>query len=432
MSIDSNEILIGNAIVYTLTLLYFLRRYKTFNTGTFLLSLFVFSAWSSVGFYNQPGFIMSNSGAARISVEPFVYLYTVLMLFLYPFITFRSDKITNIILPDKSKMMLFVKAATILNFYSILLLIPEYGKISGMDWADVRNSQMTADGIIFWFTGTLLSKFFGLALSLAPLTLTLSAFLYFTKNIKSKWSSFSFYSTCSVVLMFNLLLAGRGIILMYFLFLVFLFFLYKNFILQKTKRKMKLLAIIVSVPFVLFFIAVTVSRFQDAAMFEMYRYAGDPMLNFNGLMYNGLRGQGNGEFYFNIITKLFRPNEMPFTGTDKWLYIEAKTGVDAHIFYTFVGGLMFEFGKVGTFITALLFFIVSKIVLHRNEIINLSGILFYGVYSYIFINGVCLFVSQSATGNFMLISPFLLMWYFKSRRKKQKLLTMVDNNNVIN
>lgn len=43
------------------------------------------------------------------------------------------------------------------------------------------------------------------------------------------------------------------------------------------------------------------------------------------------------------------------TTREKWEWLDNITGVDTHVFYTFVGGLNIEFGFVGTIVIGLLY-----------------------------------------------------------------------------
>ncbi|MDR1652191.1 MAG: oligosaccharide repeat unit polymerase [Prevotellaceae bacterium] len=423
-----NSILTGNALVYTLTMLYFWRKSKVFNTSVFLLLLYTVSAWAAILYYNHELFFFSSTLRdgnmfGKITVEPFVWLYTVLMLFMYPFLKIRSDKISKIVLPSKNRLMIFVQVATVLNILGILLLIPELQKLSG-EWMDIRQAQMTEEGVNYWFTGTILSQLFGLGLCLCSINIVLSFFLFMVKPFRSKWSSIYFYTTILFNVMFNITLSGRGMILMIFVYLFCIFLLFKNFISSKSRKKTMRWMLVAGILVVAFFIIVTLSRYGDMVMFSIWRYAGEPMLNFNAVMYNNLKGTTDGDAYFNIFTKYFHPEEIEFTGTDKWHYIMGKTGVDAHIFYTFAGALCFDLGKMGVLITALLFCIASSIILRRaNSNLSVGVIVYYAVMMYMFILGVFLFIFQGANGNFTLIMAFLMLWYLKPSRNGKNFIS---------
>jgi oligosaccharide repeat unit polymerase len=427
----SINILIANASLYTLTLIFFLSKSKTFNVGALLLSLYTFSAWSSVLFYNHKLFRYTYSFSA-MKIEPFIYLYIVLMLFLYPFLKFKSNEIHKIETPNKTKLLFLIKVITILQIFSILIQIPSLNNlIKNVDFGDLRNSQYDME-FKFWFSRiALISRTYGLVCGLLPISIVLSLYLYLTNTFrKSNWISLFFYSTILTVAVNQLVVAGRGVLLMFIIFIFSVFLLLNNLILKTKKKIFVKLSIIPLAFFLVFFVVVTQSRFKDMATLSLYRYAGESMINFNGKLYYDLKGTTNGDAYFTLLTRTFdRDNVLYNTVVEKWDYMETRTGVRSQYFYTFIGALMFEFGRIGTFIIALIFSIIGCYVLKRKRNTTLPVILFYSTWCYMFISGVFVFMYQGATGNFTIVFLIFLMFYLKRSserniRQIQQLINM--------
>ena len=93
----------------------------------------------------------------------------------------------------------------------------------------------------------------------------------------------------------------------------------------------------------------TISRFGDKAGLYFYKYAGEAMINFNGILFNHVHGTTDGMAYFWYIPQLLGFGDASFADlSDKWDFINSKTGVTGMIFYTAVGAFIIEFGKFKT------------------------------------------------------------------------------------
>ncbi len=415
---SSSHILILNATVYTITLLIYYVKSKSFNVGTLILLLYSFTAWASVLFYNHNLFRYSIH-YSKITLLPFIYLYIVLMLFFYPFLKFKSNNIKYIKPPNPNKFSVIIIGLTIVQFFDFLLQIPSINQIlhNNINWGETR-SVIYENEDWFWFNKySLLSHIHLLAGALTPLVLTLAFYSYFVLQVRNKWNAIFFYVTILTLVINQILVAGRGMLLIRIIFLLSLVLLFRGFIPEKKLKKLKFLSIAFVVPFIFFFISVSQSRFSEYASYMYYKYAGENYINFNGLMYHNLKGTTNGTAYFTFFTRVFNPDGINYnTSLEKWEYIQNKTNVSGQYFYTFVGAFCFEFGKVGTLLLAIISSILVGGVLSKSKQITISLILFYSTGIYILINGVFFFILQGSAGNLTIILMFILMVAFKGIR----------------
>lgn len=412
---SSTDILISNAIVYTLTLIIYLIINKTFNTGVLLLSLYTFAAWSSCLFYNHPLFHYSIHNS-KMTIEPFIYLYLVLMLFLYSFLKFKSNKIRSIRHPNPAKFIPVVKFLVIVQCIDILMQIPSLIDLSShLDWNETRNI-IYENETWFWFQhNSILSHLHLFVGGMFPLSMALSFYAFFVYPYKNKgWNTMFFLTTLLVRTINQILISGRGLLLLTAIYIFFLFLLFYNHLTVKDRKKLRNAFIIMTIPLALFFITVSQSRFTpELVSFYNYKYAGESFINFNGLMYNNLKGTTDGEAYFTLFTRIFHPEQVKFNvDHDKWDFIKSKTKVSGQYFYTFIGALCFEFGLIGTFLIALFLALLSHNILRKNKQITINQILFYSIGGYLFINGVFLFILQGSAGNTTLVLLILFMIYF--------------------
>ena len=118
---------------------------------------------------------------------------------------------------------------------------------------------------------------------------------------------------------------------------------------KKYQRVVKVVLIVFFVSVAFRLVAMSTARFTDNASLFYYKYAGEAMVNFNGLLFNHIRGSTDGMAYFWYIPQTLGIMDVPFKDLlMKWSYMESKTGVSGQFFYTIVGALIFEFGKILT------------------------------------------------------------------------------------
>ena len=422
MSLSSNEILIGNASVYTLTLLIYYIKNKSFNVGAFLLSLYAITAWASVLFYNHKWFVGSIHDS-QMTIEPFVYLYVVLMLFFYPFLKYNGNEITSIEVPNSAKFNLIVKTFTLLQIFVILILLPSVQNvINSTSLSDSRD--LVYGESILWFNNiSLLNQIFNYVIGLMPISFGLSFYAFFIMPNKNHWHRIYFFSTILLNVVNGFAIVSRSETLFLILVLACLFLLFRNFLSKEKVNKVKKWTLIIIIPFILFFIAVSQSRFGDLTNFMLYKYAGENYINFNGLMYHNLNGTTNGEAYFPLVKRFLGEKEHRTIAHEKWDFIETETDVPGYIFYTFAGALCFEFGKLGVFMIAVVFSLIAGRILKNTDSISITKLLFFSVCIYMLVCGIFLFKLQGLQGNLSIFFMILLMIYFKVGKSEEVIIS---------
>lgn len=119
------------------------------------------------------------------------------------------------------------------------------------------------------------------------------------------------------------------------------------------------------------------------------------------------------------------------TTREKWEWLDNITGVDTHVFYTFVGGLNIEFGFVGTIVIGLLlsFFMVKK--MRPYNVLTLPKFIALGMLAYTLINGVFFFVLQGDWGNLEILFTLFSAFYLVSIGQENILINNEDRNSNI-
>ena len=118
-----------------------------------------------------------------------------------------------------------------------------------------------------------------------------------------------------------------------------------------------------------------------------------------------------GRAYFTTFRKwLGYPLEFE-TLNEKWAFLDSITGVDTHVFYTFIGGFNIEFGFVITLLIGLLVIKVYRNICKNIHIISLPKLIALCYLGYICIQGAFLFPLQGGK-NMELLGVIIAYFYF--------------------
>lgn len=103
---NSEQVLLINAIVYSITLVYFLKKHG-FSVGICIWSLYTLSAWSSYFFIQQPYYSVSVHQSEQTWM-PCVYLYLVFIVAMQPLFKLKSIKEIRFSNPSILKILMIL------------------------------------------------------------------------------------------------------------------------------------------------------------------------------------------------------------------------------------------------------------------------------------------------------------------------------------
>lgn len=427
---SSTTVLLINAIAYTLILGYFFHKGRV-CLGVLIWSVYTISSWSSYFFIQQPMFETSVHASTQ-TLFPCVYLIIVLFLCVSPLTKIR--KIETLYISNSDELRIFLVICIV---FQVVFLTTDFQSVinvltSRSELGDLRETAYGIDSAktLTEITGNAITNRMALLYSgLNPLLTGLSVLLFYCYK-KSRSLVVIFAVTTFMNNLRSIIVSvGRGQLVMMFVIYLFSLILIRDKI---SKKQKKILLLYITPIFVLglsVFWAITISRFGDYASFYMYKYMGEPMVDFNGLLFDNIRGNTGGEAYFSYVYRLF--GEETFTDAQgKYKLIESVTGLTPFIFYTFVGGLVIEFGKIVPILLAVLFNRICPHLIREN--VGLGGAINYIFFVHFFIYGLFTFPIQNFEG-LMLVYLFLLNYIFKSsssnrKRKPQRFLENRNNN----
>lgn len=404
MTDSSLSVLLLNALLYTVTFVIVYKK-KGLSIGLIIFGLFTFSSWMSFLLWQQPAF----SGTVHDNPQnplALLYLYCLLLLTIYPL--FSLSKMEKKTLVIKHEKILF-PAIIIIVLFEIFTFLVDLPKIDGIlyssDLADLRenvydgeNSNVAKIPMLNRFS----LIFSGLKLIVIPFSMV----LYFCYPKRRKLVVLFFIG--SILSIFNevIIMVSRGIMVGYLIYLGILLFYIRDFLSTKLKKILFVYGIPAFIILFSFFWAISVSRFGDLAYYMLYKYSGEAMINFGGILYNDIYEPTYGRGY--LLTPIFRDY---ITCEEKWEFIENITKVNVSIFYTYIGELVVEFGRFGAFVASLILFFIQRHIYAKPFQLASLFVIFFFVYTFSY--GLFVFSIQGFQGFFFVIFTIFFYRYFK-------------------
>lgn len=411
---DRVTILALNALAYTGAAAYFYKR-SGLSVGLMIWAIYMISAWGSVMLVMQPDFVGSMHDNPIKSPEGLGYLFIVLLIFIYPLTKIRKAERGKISFSHPKALRFLMLGAIAVQLLFIVVDLPtakeilSAGASSLVDYRDEvydeGNSAITAN--------PMLNRISLLFSCIRQMCLGLSIYLLLCYKEDRTIVKWLFGVTIACIAEATIVQVSRGVMVLTLLFIVIILVYMRDFLSAKFKRGCIIYGLPALVVMISFFWAISVSRFDDLANFMIFKYLGEPMVNFAGILYPDIDGFAWGHAYFQPITYMIT-GVKDFTTVDKWDYIESVTSISGMIFYTFVGGLIIDFGFVGAFLIACVCNRLSMIIVRAEDNMSFGAVvgLFFFIYAYS--SGVFFFTVQNFMGVFMILYTIILAYYFRN------------------
>lgn len=407
---SSETIFLYNAIAYTLTLAYMYRKYGI-SLGFIIWCAYTISAWSTWLFVQQPMYWSSMHFSSH-TVFPCVYLFVLLVLSIMPLC--KITKLNNVEI-SRVVFLKYILIASILvqlvfivvDFPSVLHVFSSQGDLGAL--REQAYAQDGEEGITQITKNAILNRFYLFYSGIRPINTGLSVFLYFACQQERKIIKLFFFTTLLENIWHISVLVGRGEMVITAFIYASTLFLLRDSLSSKTKKLITVYILPIAFFCVSAFWAITISRFGDLAEFYMYKYMGEAMNNFCGILYPDIQGYTCGQAYFSYINR-YLLGDITWTNTEeRYAFIENVTHIPAFIFYTYIGGLVIEFGKLIPIIIIIFFNrFLNRIV--SIGTISIRHVVIYISLIYFFSYGLFTFPIQNFVGISMIF--FLIIFYF--------------------
>lgn len=411
---DRVTILAINAVAYTVAAAYFYKR-SGLSVGFVIWCVYMVSAWTSVPFVMQPDFFGSVHDEPISDLMGVGYLFVTLLLFIYPLTMIRKADPEKMSFNHPEALKVLMIGAIMLELLFVVCDLPvaidilSAGADKLVDFRDEvydeGNSSLTANPML-----NRVALLFG---CVPQICLGVSIYLMLCYDRDRSIVKLLFWVTIAQFAVSTVVQVSRGALVLTLIFCVVILVYMRDFLSARLKRILLVYCTPVVVIMIAFFWAISVSRFGDMANFMLFKYLGEPMVNFAGILYPDIDGFAGGRAYFQPVTYMITGIK-DFVTEDKWDFIESVTSIPGYIFYTFVGGLIIDFGFIGTFIIAVLVNRCSMRLVRNDNCVSLGAIFCLFLLIYAYSSGVFFMTVQNFKGVFMILYTLILGYYFRN------------------
>ena len=327
-------VVVINAMLYVVLFVLRLQLNRKIGVSEILLSIYVV-----VAFFCVIHFLESPS-AWNLSLFNLVYLFLVFCIFFVPVMSDEKNEVKECPLIYYSIYKKVGWLYIILSLYSCVVYIPQvYLALTNPNWAEIYEE---AHDVI---EGNIYTKLANLFFHLRYLGMILFFSFLTRKEEKKLFVVLMGVSAFLPVVLVAMLQASRGGMVALAISIALSFRMFSPAVPKNVVRSMYKLALVIIPLMVVYFIAVSVSRFEeakqgdfDSAESSYVMYLGESMLYFDDGVMNGVTEYAEGGYLFDIPEKISQIKGDHF-------------GVH---FMTFIGCLYLDFGPYGTLIYALL------------------------------------------------------------------------------
>lgn len=361
-----------NSILYIFLLVYYWRKYASFDTYFVLVTAYAFTAIMSAC-YQASG----DSPYHNTALLPYLYLFICICICFKPYAGFHLDRnlYINETILIKVLMWVYIIAGVLAFYYTLpnAMLLLQSG-----EWGELRNKLYQGDDIELYSSQT--ERFAKNIFSyLGPFGIVM-AFYQLTKAKRKWYVVFLLFGTwLGNTFLGATLVASRGIVAILLLRIGLILILFKDSIPPIVKKKFLSVLGLVSIPAAIYLLSVSVSRFgEEDAGSSLFMYLGHAMQNFNENCMMAMYDFAWGQFAFSYFSSIFGWHS---------LNVESLGYTGGTGFFTFLGSFYMDLGPVCTlFFCIILSFMISSYT--RKKTKSFSDLIIIVYFASFFMNGV--------------------------------------------
>lgn len=328
--------------------------------------------------------------------------------FLYPFCSFREDKIHFFLLPNQKVLNVFSGIIIILSLYAIIYFglgvknVFSYGDLdAARNDRYAFNVSHVETGLLYTI-GSVSASFYAVAIFLF--------FIYTAIGGCRKRCILLFFSSFSEPVHILTSVGRDGIVFWIFSFLFF-FLLFIKFLPENKVRYIRKMFIYSSVVALIPFMLISISRFHGNVIGDLVSYMGQSFRNFCYYLDIEDRPVSYGSafpLYYEITGKV-----KPIV--EQW----SAGGTYSSAFATFIRSFFVNFGIGGTIVVCFFMGIIFRIII-KIKIIRMPFycLFIYMLYFQIYSQGVFYFRQYTRGGNLFIILCFLFYFLFHYIQKR--------------
>lgn len=406
-----------NAVLWILVFAYFyFARSRWGLTHTILL---LYSSIAVLSFHLFIYYPFADQMFEEITLFPYIYLFIMLMLPLYPIIKLESRPIYSIRKPRKSLFYIVCMILVILSFYHVDEIFQNITNGIFMLFVDSDAGLLAYQKGAAKFTTDMssgdLNKEVDYLSVLANLSRTIIPvfWLYYISLEERNKYLFSLLTICVLLSPLNSIASGSRYALVVFIVETTVVFVFSKNLMQKKKIIIKRISYVVLVVLIVPFLLVTISRSNGDmknTLYGMERYFSESFIHFNnhGIDAGGIRYGDRTMPFFKMLIGFDTAKNYP---ERIWKY--RYMAIDESVFIGYVGDFTLDFGPIFSFVL----FVLTMVYFRQRLMVRDRVLLFHQyILLYILIKlnlGFFSYLFADVFGNAQLLFLLMIYWLFK-------------------
>lgn len=364
-------LVIGNALLYLITLLVYWRKQRRMDYGFVTIAFYLIVAICCIFEY------IAEPHRWELTAWPFVYLFIANLILFLPLFS-SSDKIAAKVYYNRSinipGLQIFCGIYIIFALITTVCYFPlAWDSLQSGAWASIRDSTYEEEFRLF--QNPILNILANLSTHFTIAVIVIYFFLLTQPRVSKAFKTTLLIATITPMALTALVIAARGHIFTLLFNFLLGFLCFRQYIPKRTKRTLLVWAIVFGGILGLYTIAVTIARFGQESDSSLLYYFGHSMLTFDYGLTDTIDTYGKGAYTFRRFVN-YVVHDLDWT-------LGTLFGTS---FFTFVGSLYIDFGPLGTMIAVTLL-AISVRALVRKRSLDLADMFIYLFYVSTVLNG---------------------------------------------
>lgn len=384
---------------------------RTINIGCYVMSFYILSLLSSF-YVDNDNMPYARLDWTKYSFEASFYFLGTLLLYLLPILKFNSN---NIQLIKPVNLRLFNMIAYIFIFFgfvSYVYYVPILIHMVSLGDSLANLRALNDLGTMFFDIDPL---FFVVSLfcQFSPIIITFYFYsLAFTPNGYVFNRLLLFSSTAYIVSALSAV--GRTGLIMWPIYYIFSYLLFRKFLSNQNKSKSIHLLLIVASICVIIFIPITFSRYGEGVMLSILHYIGSQFGYFNQYYQLPIARDNSISHMFPIFRFIFGEGPRLSNYDLAMLNVNAY-GVNLNQFATFIGHFIVTYDKATFFFISVVYNLILYFVFLKNKVVSFGKVILITLVSQIPLQGIFYYQLAFTVCNIYMILTILLSLLFKKK-----------------
>ena len=406
---DSNSLL----LILPLAFLYLAYKYRDNKYANVVLLFYAIGALAGYILTQHDLYpFMNNIGHPAVCWEAVLFLLLGCLILFYPIL--KGTIVYNVGTVNEHNFILFSYFLILISILYSVQVIPYITlTFDASDFVSYKDEVMSEGGLKLAGNNVFFARILGMQVTLRPFITFMFCYAMaeLPGNAKIKWMLG--YSAIAVPVLHSLGSAHRNVLVFSFIDIILCYILFKNRYSNNIRRFLSITIVTMGVSVTLVVIVFALFRFNDGngyVEYSLYRYLGEPFVNFNTLLWN-TNEYMYGNKSFPILRGLMgydyiKPLDMRDYYSDLTYY--------SYFFYSIIGHFYMDFGPYWCIIILLVIsFFFSFLLYKMKQVGSLSYYLLLFLYATFTLRNYFYFAFMGDNNKTFLWLCFFYVFFYK-------------------